>query len=138
VLSKIGRLAMRWSRPLEGTPKTVTLRREADGWYVAISCAGVPLKPLPRTGVDTGIDLGLESFATLATGEPIANPRLVRVAERRLRRAQRRISPQAGQPPQAQGGPPARPSPSAGPSEASRLPPQDRALADASVRHHLL
>jgi putative transposase len=32
VLSKIGRIAVRWSRPLEGTPKTVTISREADGW----------------------------------------------------------------------------------------------------------
>ncbi len=31
VLSKIGRIALRWSRPLVGTPKTVTIRREADG-----------------------------------------------------------------------------------------------------------
>jgi putative transposase len=31
VLSKIGRIAIRWSRPLEGTPKTVTISREADG-----------------------------------------------------------------------------------------------------------
>jgi putative transposase len=42
VLSKIGRIAVRWSRPLEGTPKTVTLSKEADGWCVAISCAEVP------------------------------------------------------------------------------------------------
>jgi putative transposase len=32
VLSKIGRMAVLWSRPLEGTPKTVTISREADGW----------------------------------------------------------------------------------------------------------
>jgi putative transposase len=31
VLSKIGRIAVRWSRPLEGTPKTVTVSQEADG-----------------------------------------------------------------------------------------------------------
>jgi len=37
VLSKIGRLAVRWSRPLEGTPKTVTISHEADGWYVSFS-----------------------------------------------------------------------------------------------------
>jgi putative transposase len=92
VLSKIGRIAARWSRPLEGTPKTVTLCREADGWYVTISCAEVAVKPLSLTGVDTGIDLGLESFATLADGSQIANPRLFRVAERHLRRAQRRVS----------------------------------------------
>jgi putative transposase len=92
VLSKIGRLAVRWSRPIEGTPRTVTICREADGWYVAISCVEVPTRPLPRTGIDTGIDLGLESFATLADGSQIANPRIFRVAEMNLKRAQRRAS----------------------------------------------
>ena len=31
-LSKIGRLRIRLPRPLQGTPKTVTISREADGW----------------------------------------------------------------------------------------------------------
>jgi putative transposase len=92
VLSKIGRIALRWSRPIEGTPKAVTVSCEADGWYACFSCEGVPIQPLPATGQETGIDLGLESFATLANGEPIANPRIYRVAERHLRRAQRRVS----------------------------------------------
>jgi putative transposase len=92
VLSKIGRIALRWSRPLEGTPKTVTIRREADGWYVAFSCAEVPCQPLPSTGQETGVDLGLASFATLADGSQIANPRIFRVAEMRLKRAQRRVA----------------------------------------------
>jgi len=35
ILSKIGRIALRWSRPLEGMPKTVTISREVDGWYAA-------------------------------------------------------------------------------------------------------
>src|SRR5215468_1578549 len=38
VLSKIGRIAVRWSRPVEGTPKTGAISREADGWYVCFSC----------------------------------------------------------------------------------------------------
>jgi putative transposase len=92
ILSKIGRLAVRWSRALEGTPKTVTVSREADGWYVAISCAEVLARPLPLTGQQTGIDLGLESFATLADGSQVANPCIFRVAEMNLRRAQRRVS----------------------------------------------
>jgi putative transposase len=92
VLSKIGRVAVRWSRPLAGTPKTVTISREADGWYACFSCEGVPIQRLPETGRETGIDLGLESFATLADGSRIANPRIFRVAERRLKRAQRRVS----------------------------------------------
>ena len=32
VLSKIGRSAVRWSRPVQGTIKTVTISKEADGW----------------------------------------------------------------------------------------------------------
>jgi hypothetical protein len=42
VLSKLGRIAVRWSRPVEGAPKTVTISQEADGWYVCFSCADAP------------------------------------------------------------------------------------------------
>ena len=90
LLSKIGYLEVRWSRPLEGTPKTVTIIEEADGWYVCFSCADVPVQPLPVTGQETGIDLGLESFLTLASGEQVANPRHYRKAEKALAKAQRR------------------------------------------------
>ncbi len=92
VLSKIGRIAMRWSRPLVGTPKTVTVSREADGWYVCFSCADVPMQPLPATGQKTGIDLGLEAFATTSTGERIFHPGWYRKAERALKTAQRRVA----------------------------------------------
>jgi len=74
VLSKIGRIAVRWSRPLAGTSKTVTIAHEADGWHVCFSCADVPIQPLAPTGQETGIDLGLESFATLADGTMILPP----------------------------------------------------------------
>jgi putative transposase len=92
VLSKIGRLSVHWSRPVEGTAKTVTISKEADGWYVAISCVDVPVQPLPTTDQETGIDLGLESFATLADGTMIHNPRCYRKAEAYLRRCQRRVA----------------------------------------------
>ena len=35
VLSKIGRIKVQWSRPMEGTAKTITISKEADGWYMA-------------------------------------------------------------------------------------------------------
>jgi len=92
VLSTIGRISVHWSRPIEGTPKTVTIAHEADGWYVAISCADVPVHPLPATGQETGIDLGLESFATLANGQQIVTPSYYRKAEAYLRRCQRRVA----------------------------------------------
>jgi putative transposase len=92
VLSKIGRIALRWSRPLEGTPKTVTVSREADGYYVCFSCAEVPTQPLPATGQVTGIDVGLKVFLVTAQGVAFENPRHFRKAERRLKTAQRRVS----------------------------------------------
>ena len=92
VLAKIGRIRVRWHRPLAGTPKTVTVSKEADGWYVAFSCADVPMQRLPTTGRETGIDVGLKAFLVTAEGEQRANPRHYRKAERRLAKAQRRVS----------------------------------------------
>ena len=92
VLSKIGRVAVRWSRPVEGTPKTVTISQEADGWYAIISCADVPAQPLPPTGHETGIDVGLKVFLVTADGVVIENPRVHRSSDKKLAKAQRRVS----------------------------------------------
>jgi len=99
-LSKIGAVRVCNSifkdRPMAGTPKTCTITRRADGWYACIACDKITsdTEPelLPRTGESVGIDVGLESFATLSNGETIANPRLLRRAERQLKAAQRRVS----------------------------------------------
>jgi putative transposase len=92
VLSKLGRMGVRWSRPLEGAPKTVTISQEADGWYVCFSCEGVPTQPLPLTGKGTGIDVGLKVFLLTAEGDMVENPRHYRKAEKALQKAQRRVS----------------------------------------------
>jgi putative transposase len=92
VLSKIGRLAVRWSRPVAGTIKTVSISREADGWYVCFSCAEVPAQPVPLTRRETGIDVGLKVFLVTADGQMVANPRHYRKAETALKKAQRRVA----------------------------------------------
>ena len=92
VLSKIGRIAVGWSRPLLGTPKAVTISWEADGYYVCFSCADAPAQHLPTVGQETGIDLGLEAFATLSDGTRVFHPGYYRKAESYLRRSQRRVS----------------------------------------------
>jgi putative transposase len=91
VVSKIGTLRVCADRPLHGTPKTCTIRRRADGWYACIVCEYEPC-PWPETGQSVGIDLGLEAFATLDTGERIPNPRPLKRAQRKLKFAQRRLS----------------------------------------------
>jgi len=91
ILSKIGAIRLHTDRPIEGRPKTCAIVRKADGWYASIACEVVP-SPLPPTGKAVGVDVGLESFATLSNGAQIANPRYYRTAERKLKQAQRRLS----------------------------------------------
>jgi putative transposase len=47
---------------------------------------------LPTTGQERGIDLGLESFATVSDGTRVLTPACYRKAERQLRRLQRCVS----------------------------------------------
>jgi putative transposase len=78
------------SSPLEGVPKTATIRKTTAGkWFVTISCEWEPF-PLPPTGQQVGIDVGLKTFATLTQGDPIENPRFFRLEEKALARAQRK------------------------------------------------
>jgi putative transposase len=92
VLVKIGRIPVRWSRFIAGTIKTVTITHEADGWYACFACVDVPVQPLPPTGSETGIDVGLKVFLVTADGEVIDNPRYHRKSEKALVKAQRRVS----------------------------------------------
>jgi putative transposase len=70
----IGKLKVKWHRPLQGTIKTVTLKREAGRWYVCFSIECEP-SPLPASTESVGLDVGLEAFATLSDGTRIENPR---------------------------------------------------------------
>jgi putative transposase len=90
VVSKVGRLKVLLHRPLEGAPKTATIRRTTTGkWFVTFSCEweSTPLPPVHR---EVGIDVGLKVFAMPTEGDPIANPRFLRSEERALAQAQRK------------------------------------------------
>jgi len=90
ILSKVGATHVVLHRPLEGTPKTVTLTRSRTGkWFACFSCE-TEAAPLPPTGLVVGVDVGLESFATLSDGQKIDNPRFYRRDEADLKRVQRR------------------------------------------------
>ncbi len=90
VVSKVGRVKVLLHRPLEGVPKTATIRRTATGkWFISFSCAWEPIT-LPPTGHEVGIDVGLKVFAMPSDGNPIENPRFFRHEERALARAQRK------------------------------------------------
>jgi putative transposase len=59
---------------------------------VSFSCAEVPIQPVPSTGRETGIDVGLKVFLITAEGAAVENPRHYRKAEQRLAKAQKRLS----------------------------------------------
>jgi putative transposase len=90
-LGKIGAIRLKLHRPLTGEVKTVTVKREVGRWFAVVSMI-VDAEPLAPSTEHIGIDVGLTHFATLSDGTQIDNPRHARVAERQMRRAQRRFS----------------------------------------------
>jgi putative transposase len=91
IVSKIGRLKIKLHRPVQGTIKTLSLKRQAGRWY-ALFCCEVHPAPLPVSDEAVGIDVGLTTFAVLSDGSEIANPNYARKAKARLRVAQRRVA----------------------------------------------
>jgi putative transposase len=91
-LSKIGRVRVRLSRPLEGVVKTLTITREADGWYAVFTCEVQTPQPLAATGRVLGIDVNLENFLTDSQGGRVENPRFFRDSEAKLAKAQRELA----------------------------------------------
>lgn len=90
-LSKIGTVRIKLHRALEGTIKTLTVKREAGRWF-ALFLVECEAKPLPFNPNMSGIDVGLNHFATLSDGTTISNPRWFRTAQAKLRRLQRRVA----------------------------------------------
>lgn len=91
-LSGIGNVNIRYHRPLEGTPKTATVKRYSLGkWYVCICCE-VSNAPMREDATLTGFDLGLKSYLVSSDGTIIEPLRAVRWGEKKLRREQKRLS----------------------------------------------
>jgi putative transposase len=90
-LSKIGRLKVKLHRPLEGRVKTLTIKRDAGRWYACFSVES-EAEPMPASNEVVGVDVGLRMFATLSDGTEIENPRWLKSAQARLRRAQRKVT----------------------------------------------
>lgn len=88
----VGSCRVRLSRPLAGTVKQLRITRRANGWFALLVCEMPKPLPLPKTGLSVGIDAGIKEFATLSTGEAIANPRHLQQAADKLAQLQRRLS----------------------------------------------
>ena len=92
-IQHVGLLKVKWHREMQGKMKTISLKREADGWYVIFACE-VPdiLLPVPDVEPAVGIDLGLKAFLMTNEGEEVKPPKYYRQAQKALRRAQRKVA----------------------------------------------
>ena len=91
-VAKVGNIRVEWSRALPSVPSSVTVIKEPDGRYYASFVVERETTRLPACDRDVGIDLGLVSLAVTSDGEVIPNPRFLRTAQRRLKKAQRVLS----------------------------------------------
>jgi putative transposase len=77
------------------SPRTVTVRKKTDGWYISVQLSdeSVPEVPAPDT-VQTaiGVDLGIKKLVSVSTGELITNPQYGKKAQRRRQLLSRRAS----------------------------------------------
>ncbi|MFR4881479.1 MAG: RNA-guided endonuclease TnpB family protein [Coprococcus sp.] len=94
---KLGNVRAKVSRPLQGRFMSVTVSLDAAGRYFAtFLCTDVPAKEASATDREVGIDLGVETLATLSDGTKIGNPRHLKKYERKLARERRRLSRRKG------------------------------------------
>lgn len=91
-LRNIGTIRVNLHRPVEGTIKNATIKREAEKWYVVFVCDLGAVEVPKSANPSVGVDVGLEAFATLSTGERVENPRYLKAELPELRRRQRSLS----------------------------------------------
>lgn len=91
-LPKLGWMRLRQSRPVEGTLKNVSLRREGQRWFCSIQVEQPETLPAAGVKPTLGIDLGLTLFPATSDGQEISPLKALECQQRRLRRYQKAVS----------------------------------------------
>lgn len=89
---KLGALHVVVHRPLEGKPKTCTLKRDGDQWFVSILCEIETEAPLARTAPIVAVDRGVTFTLADSDGRLTANPKFYERSVGRIARAQRVVA----------------------------------------------
>lgn len=94
-IPSIGEVRIILHRPIDGIIKNMSIIKEANNWYVSFSVE-LSSNTLPELNVDTGkaigIDVGLIDYYYDSKGNSKKAPRLLRLAEKNLKRLQRKLS----------------------------------------------
>lgn len=95
-LSGVGRVKVRWHRPLEGTVCSLRVGERAGKWYACFACElPEPATVLADPDSIVGVDVGLTSLMTDSEGNKVDNPRWYRVGQAELRTLQRTVARRA-------------------------------------------
>ena len=89
---KLGTLRTVLHRPLGGKPKTCTLKRDGDQWFVSIVCEVEIADPAPRTDPVVALDRGVINTVGDSDGRLVSSPRFYEKTLRQLSRAERAVS----------------------------------------------
>ncbi len=90
-LAKIGDIKTKWSRPLPSKPSSVTVIKDCAGrYFLSLVVEIQPITVEPKNqGV--GVDLGLETLATLSSDEKVKAPNTNALA-RKIRKGRRKLA----------------------------------------------
>lgn len=92
-ISKLpGELKVKWHRPFEGRCKQVRIIKQADKWFICLSCDDVPMTPLGSTGKSVAIDFGITNFITQDDGVVHHHPRAYKTAKEKLANHNRKLA----------------------------------------------
>jgi putative transposase len=84
-LPKLGWLKIFKDAPINGVPKTATIKKEPTGYFVTLACADIQRNiQNPDENQVVGIDLGVSHFAIDSNGTFAENPRHFAKHERKL------------------------------------------------------
>ena len=94
-LPQLGRVKLKGRKLPKTMPKMVTVSKDTTGRYWTSFSVAKHVRPIPRPPrKSVGIDLGINCFAALSTGERVENPRHLAQDEKRLKKLQQRMARQ--------------------------------------------
>jgi putative transposase len=88
----VGMIRVCLHREVEGEIKTLSIKREADKWFVIAIAEQLDPPKLGNINPVVGIDLGLEYFLSTSDGQHVENPRYLKDGLPALHRAGRAVS----------------------------------------------
>ena len=98
MIPKLGAVKCRVSRDVEGRILSATIRRVPSGkYYVTFTCTDVPEPSSQSEGLGLiGIDVGIKDLIVRSDGVKVPNPKHLKASEKKLARAQRKLSRRVG------------------------------------------